>query len=424
MIENNAKIITSVPGPCSQKLLEKRKQYVSGAVYSSANIFIQEAEGALIKDIDGNVYLDFACSSTNIGHCPDEVKVSITNQAQHYIHASFLTIPYEPYIALAERLSELSPIEDGKVILTNSGLYALLDAVRIARGYTGKRGIVFLENDENKELFSDVYEIPGPKYMNKTDGKEVESYMEEQAEYFRKVLEESVCQGGISCIVLEPVQLHDKIIPLNKIYVQKIQKLCEEYHTLLIMDESQSGMARTGALFATEQFGIVPDFLILSRSLATGIPIGCIIGKPHLMEKKVCRFIENGMGGNPLACKAALTVLDNMEKYQLEVRSRALGEYINEFLAKMKERYKVIGSVCGIGALAAIELVKEDGVTPYPEIVLGIIEYCLQKGVIICQPKEQSNCIQLFPSLVMTMEQVYYGMQIIEEAISKYEFAV
>jgi 4-aminobutyrate aminotransferase/(S)-3-amino-2-methylpropionate transaminase len=222
----------------------------------------------------------------------------------------------------------------------------------------------------------------------------------------------------IACAVIEPVQGEGGFIPMPKAYVQRMREICTKYGIVFVIDEIQSGIARTGTLYATEQFGAEPDLLTTSKSLAGGLPLSAVIGKSDIMDATQVGGIGGTFSGNPVACAAALAVLDNIEKYDLCGRAKEIGGLITTRLTAMQDRYSVIGDVRGMGAMIGLEFVKDrTSKEPDKEFVNHIIGRSLQKGVIFLNAGILSNVIRFLPPLVMTAEQVEYGMRVLDESI-------
>lgn len=441
MKELSARIITPVPGPESQKMLERRKNIVARGISYSAEIFVDEAKGALIKDIDGNVFIDFASGigAVNIGHGEETVIAAIKEQCDKYLHTSFNVCMYEPYIALAEKLAMLIPGRASKkVMFANSGAEAVENAVKIARKYTGKTGIVSLDSSFHGRTYmamtltskikpykdgfepfnSDTYKIPSPNCYRCACGKEPSSCGLACAESFKTMLESSLSPDMVAAVIAEPVQGEGGFIVAPKGYLERIQQICQQHNILLILDEIQTGIGRTGKLFACEHSGIEPDLLISSKSLGGGLPLSAVIGKAEIMDAPISGAIGGTFGGNPASCVAALKVLEKMENDKLPQRAEQLGQYMLSRLREMQQKYAVIGDVRGLGAMVAVELVTDRSTkVPDKEIVKKVISACLHKGIIFLSAGIFGNCIRFLPPLVMTDSQAAYGMDVLDEAI-------
>lgn len=442
MIEEcNIKVVTDIPGPKSRELLEKRNKYVPKGIGTSTEIFIDEAKGALVKDVDGNIFLDFvgAIGVQNIGHCDDGVIEAIKTQAEKYIHPCFHAVMYEPYIALAEKLTEVTPGNfDKKVMFANSGAEAVENAIKIARSYTGKKGIISLQGSfHGRTNMTMTITSKYTPYKYGFGPYAVETYKTEGAycyrcplgceyptcgiacaEKLRTMLKTTVSPENVACLIAEPVQGEGGFVVPPKEYLQALQSICNEYGIVFIIDEIQAGFARTGKLFAYENFDIEPDIVTMSKSIANGVPISAIVGKTEIMDGPCVGGIGGTFAGSPLGCVAALKVIEKIERDNLNEKSLKLGAYIKERLNEMKEKYNVIGDVRGLGAMIGLEFVKDrETKEPNAEIVKQIISTCYKNGILLINAGLFGNIIRFLPPLVMTEEQVKSGMDILDEAI-------
>jgi len=441
--ESNVKLITSIPGPRSKELLEERKKYVADGVSVATEIAVAEAKGALIKDVDGNVFLDFAAGIgvQNIGHCDDGVIEAIKAQADKYIHPCFHVATYEPYVELSKKLTEItSGDHEKKVMLANSGAEALENAIKVAKAYTNKKGILSANGSfHGRTLMTmsitskykpykngfgpyapDVYKFDYPYSYRAPLGVSPEDYADECIERLRTMLKTTISPEMIACLVVEPLQGEGGFVVPSAKYMQELQKICNENNIVFIVDEVQAGFGRTGKMFAHEHYGIVPDIITMSKSIAAGVPLSAVVGKKEIMDAACVGGIGGTYGGSPLACVAALKVIEKIEKEDLCEKSLKLGEYITGRLNEMKEKYHVIGDVRGLGSMVGLELVKDrDTKEPAADLVKAVIKRCYQNGVILLNAGLLGNVIRFLPPLVMTEEQVKYGMDVLDAAIAE-----
>lgn len=439
--ETNAKILTELPGPKSKELLEKRNKYVAQGVGSCTNLFIEEAKGALIKDVDDNVFVDFigAIGVQNVGHRDEGVVEAVKAQLDKYIHPCFHVTMYEPYIDLAEKLIKIVPGDSPKkAMFANSGAEAVENAIKIARAYTKKTGVISLQGSFHGRTnmtmsitskykpykygfgpyASDTYKAESAYcYRCPMDCKYPECGIA-CAEKLRTMLKTTISPDSIACLIAEPIQGEGGFVVPPKEYLQTLQSICKENDILFIADEVQAGFARTGKMFAHEHFGIEPDLITMSKSIANGVPLSAVVGKSEIMDAACVGGIGGTYSGSPLACAAALKVIEKIEKDNLTEKSLILGKYIITRLNEMKEKYSVIGDVRGLGSMIGLELVKDkETKEPYPEIVSKIIQYAFSKGVLLINAGLFGNIIRFLPPLVITDEQAKYGMDILDEAI-------
>lgn len=442
MNETNAKIVTSIPGPKSKALMERRLNVVSDGVSYGAEIFAKEAKGALIKDVDDNVFVDFASGIgvINVGHCDEDIVNAIKEQAEKFIHTSFNVCMYENYIEVAEKLAALMPgDEKRKVMFANSGAEAVENAVKIARKYTGKNIVLSLECAFHGRTYmamtltskvnpykngfapfcSDTFKIPTPYYYRSKCDVTEEEFGMECAKKFETLLKGELDPNTVACLIVEPLQGEGGFIVPPKGYLNKIQEICNKNNIVFIVDEIQAGFGRTGKMFCFENSNLNPDLVTMSKSIAAGLPLSAVVGKAEIMDAPVPGSIGGTFCGNPVSLAAAVKVLEKMEKEDLPAKANKLGDYMKERLTDMQKKFDVIGDVRGQGAMVAIELVKDRKTKePYKELVGKILDYCLQKGVIFLSAGIFSNCIRFLPPLVMTDEQVKYGMDVLEEAFA------
>jgi len=433
-------IKTDVPGPKSKELLSLHERYVARGVSHATDIFAAKAKGALVEDADGNTFLDFAAGIgvANIGHCPDSVTEAISAQAEKFIHTSVNVVPYELYAGLAKRLCALAPIPDAKCMFVNSGAEAVENAVKIARRYTARPGIVTVDGSFHGRtlltlgmttkakpykhgfgpFINDIYKIPCPNaYRNDTALSDNEFALR-CANEFERMLDVSLPPDTVACVIIEPVLGEGGFVPMPPVYLRRMGEICKKYGIVFIIDEIQSGVARTGTFYASEQLGVTPDIITTAKSLAAGLPLSAVTGRREIMDAPQVGGLGGTFAGNPVALAAALAVLGDVEKYELCARANEIGEMIISRCKQMRGRYDCIGDVRGLGAMLGMEFVK-DRITKAPdrEIVNRITAYALQKGVIFLNAGVLSNVIRFLPPLVMTKEQVIFGMDVLDEAI-------
>jgi len=437
------KIVTEkLPGEKSGFLLEKRKKYVARGVSTGIEVFIEEAKGALMKDVDGNIFLDFAAAIgvQNIGHCDRDVVESIKAQADKYIHPCFHVAMYQPYVELSETLACITPGKyPKKVMLANSGAEAVENAVKISRKYTRKTGIISLETAFHGRTYmamtltskvkpykngfgpfaTDTYKIPSAYCYRCPLGCKYPDCGIACAEKFRTLLKGEMPPDTVAALIAEPVQGEGGFIVFPKEYLQALQSICRENGILFIVDEVQSGFARTGKMFASEHFNLEPDMMTLSKAIAAGVPLSAVVGREEIMDSTNPGEIGGTYGGSPLACVSSLAVIRKMKAENFPAKAERIGKIIRERLTEMAEKYEVIGDVRCLGAMAGVEFVKDRRTKePYGAFVNKIISYSYRKGVIFLGAGIFSNVLRLLPPLVMSEEQVRFGMDVLEEAIA------
>ncbi|QWH81904.1 4-aminobutyrate--2-oxoglutarate transaminase [Bacillus mycoides] len=427
----------------SSILHERRKNAVPEGPYNITELYVQSAKGAIITDVDGNELIDFAggIGMQNVGHCHPKVVKAIQDQVESSIHSCFHVAPYESYIALAERLNELTPGDfKKKTMFANSGAEAVENAVKIARKATGRSAIVSFERAYHGRTLltmsltskvkpykhgfgpfvSEVYKLPYPYYYRAEEGLTPEEVDAQILAYFERFILEEVASDNIAAIILEPLQGEGGFIVPTTTFMQGVRNICDKYGIIMIADEIQTGFARTGSLFAMDHFGVAPDLMTFSKSIAAGMPLSAITGRADLMDAPGPGQLGGTFSGSPAACAAALAVLDVIEEENLVKRAVEIGERMMEVFNSWKDKYELIGDVRGLGAMTAIELVKnKETKEPAAEEVKAIMKETHSKGVITISAGIYSNVLRFLPPLVITDEQLEEGLTILEAAIAK-----
>lgn len=445
MQENNITLKTEVPGPLSARLFELRQSNVPKGVSNLVPFFMSEGEGALLKDVDGNVYVDFSSGigTLNVGHAHPEVISAIKEQADKFTHTCFMVVMYEPYIRLAESLNALAPGDfPKKTFFVNSGAEAVENAVKIARRYTKKTGIISLEcGFHGRTLLTmtltskvrpfkfgfgpfapEVYKMPTPYCYRCRFGLTYPGCDLACAWYLEKFFALECPAESIAAIVVEPVQGEGGFIVPPPEYLKILRQLCDKHGILLIADEIQTGFGRTGKFFGVEHSGVIPDIITVAKSIAGGLPLSGVIGRAEVMDIPNPGEIGGTYGGNPIACQAALKVLEIIEKEDLLSRAAVIGRKVLSRFKEMQEKYSIIGDVRGIGAMVALELVKNRKTKePAPEETKAIIQECYKNGLVILGAGVFNNVIRTLMPLVITDEQLNAGLNVLEKAVAKVE---
>ncbi|MBJ8107120.1 MULTISPECIES: 4-aminobutyrate--2-oxoglutarate transaminase [Bacillus cereus group] len=427
----------------SSILHERRKNAVPEGPYNITELYVQSAKGAIITDVDGNELIDFAggIGMQNVGHCHPKVVKAIQDQVESSIHSCFHVAPYESYITLAERLNELTPGDfKKKTMFANSGAEAVENAVKIARKATGRSAIVSFERAYHGRTLltmsltskvkpykhgfgpfaSEVYKLPYPYYYRADEGLAQEEVDAQILAYFERFMLEEVASDNIAAIILEPLQGEGGFIVPTTTFMQGVRNICDKYGIIMIADEIQTGFARTGSLFAMDHFGVAPDLMTFSKSIAAGMPLSAVTGRAELMDAPGPGQLGGTFSGSPVACAAALAVLDIIEEENLVNRAAEIGARMMEVFNSWKEKYELVGDVRGIGAMTAIELVKDrETKEPATEEVKAIMKETHSKGVITISAGIYSNVLRFLPPLVITDEQLEEGLTILEAAIAK-----
>jgi 4-aminobutyrate aminotransferase/(S)-3-amino-2-methylpropionate transaminase len=432
---------TSIPGPKATELLAKKEQHVPRGPFNTMPTFAIKGEGALLTDVDGNTFIDLAgaIGSLNVGHCPPKVVEALKKQVDQYIHPCFHVMMYEPYVQLAEKLNKITPgTHHKKTFFLNSGAEAVENAVKIARKYTGRKAIISFERGfHGRTLLAmsltskvkpykfgfgpfapDTYKMAYPYYYRKPKGMTNE---ELDAEILRRLEDfflSEVPAEDVAAIIMEPVQGEGGFIVPSKTFVQGVKRICENYGILFIADEVQTGFGRTGKMFAIEHFEVVPDLMTMSKSIAAGLPISAVTGRAEIMDAPNPGEIGGTYGGSPLGCVAALQVIEMLQEEKLVERANVIGQIAFNRFKELQKKYEMIGDVRGLGAMVAVEFVK-DSVTKEPnkELTASVLKECHQRGVILMSAGIYGNVIRLLSPLVITNEQLEEALEVIEEVI-------
>ncbi|WP_416731611.1 4-aminobutyrate--2-oxoglutarate transaminase [Fictibacillus sp. JL2B1089] len=425
----------------SEELLKRKELNVPRGPFNTVLNFVDHASGSTMVDVDGNEYIDFAgaIGTLNVGHCPQRIVEALKNQVEKYIHPCFHVMMYEPYVQLAEKLNEITPGDHHKkTFFLNSGAEAVENAVKIARKYTGRKAIISFERGfhgrtllamsltskvkpykfEFGPFAPETYKMPYPYYYR--EDRNVEETDRAILKKFEDFFLGEVPPEEIAAIIFEPVQGEGGFVIPSKTFVKGLREICDKYNILLIADEIQTGFGRTGKMFAMEHFDVVPDLMTLSKSIAAGLPISAVTGRAEIMDAPAPGEIGGTYGGSPLGCVAALEVISMIEEEGLLTRANLIGERITNTFSKWRDQYEFVGDVRGIGAMCALEIVK-DKVTKTPDPIRAkkIIALCNQNGVAIMGAGLYSNVIRILSPLVISDEQLHKGLNVIEKQLAK-----
>ena len=402
----------------NRQLMEIRTEHVPQGPFNITPIFVKRAKGALIEDVEGNEYIDFGggIGVVNVGHCNEKVIAAIKEQTDQYLHTCFHVTMYEPYIELAKQLNEITPGDfPKKTFFVNSGAEAVENSVKIARYATKRQGIITFENAFHGRTYMamtltskvkpykfgfgpfcpEIYRIPFAYCYRCPFGREYPSCELYCAEYLEDFFIGNVAAESVAAVIAEPIQGEGGFIVPPPEYFKKIKAICERHGILFIMDEIQTGMGRTGKLFASEHYDVVPDIILTAKSLAAGLPLAGITGRAEIMETPHVGGLGGTFGGNPIACKAALAVLDLLNAEMLQ-KAAALGEKIRTRFLELQEKFEIIGDVRGLGPMIGMELVKDPrSKEPAPKMAKELVGRCLEKGLIILACGNFGNVIQI-----------------------------
>ena len=442
---DSPRIKTEIPGPKSRALMERKRRAISRGWANAIPVFVKEARGALVTDVDGNTFRDFAggIGATNVGHLDPRVVGAIKEQAETLVHTAFQAAPYEPFVELAEKLNALVPGRfEKKTIFANSGSEAVENAVKISRAHTGRGALLAFGNGLHgrtllgmtltskigpfKEGFGpfapEVYRVPAPYPYRCPAGKDCSGGCRGDCFGFvEETLEGEVGAEALAAVILEPVSGEGGFIPFPDFYLRRLRELCDEHGILLIADEIQTGFGRTGKMFAIEHSGVAPDLLTASKSLAGGMPLSAVIGRAEVMDSVEPGGLGGTFSGNPVACAAALAVLKVFEEDDLLSRAGMIGERVMGAIREMQEKYPdFIGDVRGRGPMAAMELVKDPkSRAPDKERAALVAENALQKGLMLLMAGQHANVIRTLMPLSITDDELDEGLCILDRAVGE-----
>ncbi len=425
----------------SQELLEMRNKHVPQGPFNTTSAFIKEAKGAVMIDVEGRELIDFAggIGVNNVGHSHPKVVAAIKDQADKFIHTCFHVAMYDTYVELAARLNELAPGDFAKMtMLANSGAEAVENAVKVARYATGRPAIICFDNAfHGRTLMGmtltskikpykfnfgpfapEVYRMPFAYCYRCPFGLKHPSCDTACADYLEEFFITNVAAESTAAVIAEPIQGEGGFITPPPEYFPKLADICKKHGIALIIDEIQSGSARTGKFFAIEHWGVEPDIITLAKSFAGGMPLSAVIGREEMMNKPHVGGLGGTYGGNPICCRAALAVLEVIMKDGLLQRSAELGEILSKRFAAMQEKIELIGEVRGKGPMLGLELVKDrETRTPATDQAKKVVQLCYEKGLVVLSCGNFGNVIRTLMPLVITDEQLDKGLSILEESL-------
>jgi 4-aminobutyrate aminotransferase / (S)-3-amino-2-methylpropionate transaminase / 5-aminovalerate transaminase len=432
---------TSVPGPKSKALGQRRAAAVPRGLSHATPIYVARAEGATLEDVDGNRFIDLAggIGCVNMGHRSPDVVKAIHEQTERFLHTCVQVTPYESYVRLAERLNELTPGKfPKKTLFVNTGAEAVENAVKVARAYTKRPGIIAFEDAFHGRTMmtlaltskthpykagfqpfpAEVYRIPYAYCYRCSYSLKYPSCDLYCARHLEDTFKRVVAQEGVAAVIAEPVLGEGGFVTPPADYFQTLIEVCRKHNVLFIADEIQSGFGRTGALFASERYGIEPDIMVMAKSLGGGLPIAAITGRSEVMDAPIPGGLGGTFAGNPVSCEAALAVLDLFADDKLNRRANELGEHFQRRAREWQKLWPIIGEVRGLGAMQALELVRSPETRePAPDETKKIAQYCYEHGVITISAGSYGNVIRLLMPLVITDQQMDEALDILQSAL-------
>ena len=431
-------IRTAIPGPKSMALMERRNAAVARGPYHSTPVFVAKAEGAVLEDVDGNRFIDFAggIGCLNMGQRAPRVINALREQLEQFLHVCFSVTPYESYIAVAEKLNALAPGNFAKKsVLVNSGAEAVENAIKIARAYTKRPAVICFEDAFHgrtlmamtltskphpykagfEPLATDVYRIPYAYSYRSAAGTTVDEF----AHYLEDAFKRHVAAENVAAVIAEPVLGEGGFVIPPRGYFAALHNICKKHGILFIADEVQSGIARTGKWFASEHFGIEPDLLISAKSLGGGLPLAAVTGRAEVMDAPGVGGLGGTFGGNPLSCVSALAAIETIEKEGLLARSNEIGKRFEERARAWQKKWELVGEVRGLGGMCAIELVRDARTKePADTETKELSKYCYEHGVINITAGTYGNVMRILVPLVVTDAQFDEGMDVLEAGLA------
>ena len=415
-------------------LQKRRLAAVAPGIASMLPVFCQRAENAELWDVEGRRYIDFASgiSVLNTGHLHPQVRAAAEEQLQSFSHACFQVTPYESYVALAERLNELVPGEGPKrTLLLTTGAEAVENAVKIARAHTRRPAVVaFSGAFHGRTLLAlgltgkvspykagfgpfptECYHVPFPRDYHEVS-------VDDSLLALKTLFESDVDPDRIAALIIEPVLGEGGYYIAPPEFLVALRRICDQHGIVFIVDEIQTGFARTGKLFAIEHAGVEPDIITMAKSLGGGFPLSAVTGKAEIMEAPGPGGLGGTYAGSPIACAAALAVIDVIEKQGLLERSQEIGELIAGRLDALADRFACIGDTRHLGAMAAMELVKDrESRDPDPELTRAVVQTAASRGLIILSCGIRGNVIRFLAPLTASDELIGEGLDIVEETL-------
>ena len=419
----------------TDSVVAARERYVAAGV-ATPPLVVARAEGARLEDVDGRTYIDFAggLGCQNAGHGPPAVVAAIHEQVDRYLHQCFMVGMYEPYVEVCRRLAELSPCRGGeqKSLLLNSGAEAIENAVKIARVATGRPAVVAFDRAfHGRTLLSMTMTSKVVPYKRGFGPFAPEVYRAPAPYPYRGVSTDDAIHGlealfksdvdpeSVACVVLEPVQGEGGFVPMPRDFPPRLRELCDRHGILYVDDEVQSGVARTGPVWAIEHYGVEPDLLVSGKSLGGGLPLAAVTGPGDVVDAVAPGGLGGTFGGNPVACAAAIAVLDEIVGEPFQRRARELGDRIREALEGIASRLGAVGEVRGLGPMLALELVEDrETKAPASSLAGATVAAARERGLVLLSCGLYGNVIRILVPLVIDDEDLERGLELLEESLA------
>lgn len=433
---------TEIPGPNSRALLARREAAIPRGPSLVTSIFAAKSEGAWIEDVDGNRYLDFAggIGCLNMGHRAPAVEKAVREQLEKYLHLCFGVTPYEPYVALAEKLNALAPINGAKkTIFINSGAEAVENAIKIARAHTKRPAVICFEDAFHGRTFmtmsltsktnpyksgfapfaTDIYRVPYAYCYRCSYHLTYPECKMTCAHHLEDTFKKVVAANSVAAIIAEPVLGEGGFVAPPREFFPILREICDKYGIVFISDEVQSGIGRTGRLFAIEHYGVEPDLITTAKSLGGGLPLAAVTGKAEIMDAPGPGGLGSTFAGNPASCVAALATLETIEKEGLLARSTAIGQRFEARAKSWQKKWNLVGDIRGLGGMCAIELVRNrETKEPADTETKELGRFCYEHGLITITAGTFNNIVRILVPLVITDEQLDEGLDVLESGLA------
>ena len=429
-------LVTEVPGPRSRELQARKLAAVAQGVGTTLPVYVAAAGGGVLVDVDGNSLIDLGSgiAVATVGNSAPRVAAAVAAQAASFTHTCFMVTPYEGYVQVAEALNRLTPGDHEKrTALFNSGAEAVENAVKIARSWTKRQAVVVFDhayhgrtnltmamtakNMPYKDGFgpfaSDVYRAP-LSYPFRDAG----VGGAEAARRAIEVMETQVGAGNLAAVVIEPIQGEGGFIVPADGFLPALVSWCRANGVVFVADEVQTGFARTGELFAVDHEAVVPDLIVTAKGIAGGLPLSAVTGRAEIMDAAHVGGLGGTYGGNPLACAAALAVIETIEADGLVARAREIEALMKQRLTTLQQRDPRVGDVRGRGAMIAVELVKAGITEPDPDLTKAVAAAAHAEGVVVLTCGTYGNVLRFLPPLAISDELLIEALDVLDQVFA------
>ena len=435
MIEQRRVLTTAIPGPRSIELQSRKNAAVASGVGTTLPVYVERAGGGIVADVDGNQLIDFGSgiAVTTVGNAAPRVVEAVQRQVAEFTHTCFMVTPYEPYVAVAEKLNELTPGTHAKrSALFNSGAEAVENAIKIARHHTGRQAVVAFDHAYHgrtnltmaltaksmpyKSGFGpfagEIYRVPMAYPYRWPTGPE--NCATEAFAAFTELVHSQVGEQNTAAVIIEPIQGEGGFIVPAPGFLARVADWCTAHGIVFIADEIQSGFCRTGDWFACDFEGVVPDLITTAKGIAGGLPLAAVTGRAEMMNAVHGGGLGGTYGGNPVACAAALAAIETMQADDLCGAAKRIESIMLPRLQALAEKYEAVGDVRGRGAMLALELVEPGGSSPNPALTAAVASACHREGLITLTAGTFGNVLRFLPPLVIGDDLLHEGLDILD----------